>query len=264
MANENEPEPEEIRKQMEETRTSLTEKLEALESQVAETVKTAAEAVSEATENVKETVETVTEGVKETVSTVAETFNLRAQVERRPWVVFGGSVALGCVLGYTLGGRRHHYAYERRWAQPSPPPMPEAETTTAAALASPALSAAPQPAPPPLPRAPRPEPGMFSWLGEQVSHLKGLAIGTLMGVLRDLAVHQLPEAVAPRVSEEIDAMTRKMGGEPIHGSLLPERESGGREEPHQGGDGKEGQMRPDNPAPEAGWQVHEETSGPRW
>jgi ElaB/YqjD/DUF883 family membrane-anchored ribosome-binding protein len=261
MANENEPEPEVIRKQMEETRTSLTEKLEALESQVTETVKTVTDAVSEATENVKETVETVTEGVKETVETVAETFSLRTQMQRRPWVVMGGSVAVGCMLGYMLTPRRRHYREETHWAPPSS--IPETRTPVASSFTSSGLSAEPQQRPPELPRSP--QPGMFSWLGEQLGHLKGLAIGTLMGTIRDLVARQLPEGVAPRFTEEIDNMTRRMGGEPIHGSLLPEGESsGGSEHQQKGGNGNPGSTQPSNPASEGGRQSHEERTGPRW
>jgi hypothetical protein len=237
MANENEPDPEQIRRQMEETRTALTEKLEALESQVADTVKSATEVVSEATENVKETVETVTEGVKETVETVAETFNLRRQMEKRPWLIFGGSVALGCALGYLLSGRpsRYRYYYTGRPTPPEPPPLPP-QPAESAGLSASRLSAEPQRAPePPRHRGP----STFSWLGEQLGFLKGLAVSTLMGAVRDLAVRNLPESLSQRVAEEVDQFTRRMGGEPIRGSVLPEPQSG--QEEHREGNGKGGQ-----------------------
>jgi ElaB/YqjD/DUF883 family membrane-anchored ribosome-binding protein len=233
MANENEPDPEQIRKQMEETRTALTEKLEALENQVADTVKSATEAVSEATETVKETVESVTEGVKETVEsvtegvkgtveTVADTFNLSRQMEKRPWLILGGSVALGCAVGYLLGGRSHRYRYYQ--SQPTPPPAPPREswTSSASSLSSAAPSAEAYRAPePPRSRGP----SVSGWFGEQLSHLKGLAVSTLMGAVRDLAVRNLPESLTDRVSQELDQLTRRMGGEPIQGHVLPE-ESG--------------------------------------
>ena len=66
-----------IRKKMEETRTSLTEKLETLEEQVAGTVQGATAAVSDTVETVKdsveETVSTVKDTVQETVGTVKDT-----------------------------------------------------------------------------------------------------------------------------------------------------------------------------------------------
>jgi hypothetical protein len=225
---------------MEETRTSLTEKLEALESQVADTVKSATDVVSEATENVKETVETVTEGVKETVSTVAETFNLQRQFERRPWAMFGGSVALGMVVGYLVTRPSRRYRYVSRGA---PPPAREESRTNGAAGMAASSSAPETPAPAPEPYRRPSEPSTFSWLGEQLSHLKNLGVSALMGVVRDLVSRQLPEALSQRFAQEIDQMTRRMGGEPIHGSLLPERTSGGSEEHRREGDGSSGQSR---------------------
>jgi ElaB/YqjD/DUF883 family membrane-anchored ribosome-binding protein len=260
MANENESDPEQIRQQMEETRTALTEKLEALESQVTDTVKTATEAVSEATENVKETVETVTEGVKETVSTVAETFDLRRQMEKRPWLVFGGSVALGCVVGYLVSGRHHRYRYYYQGPRtPSvPPPLPPARTESAGLSAS-ELSAAPQRAPEPS----RPQgPSTFSWLGEQLSHFKGIAVSTLMAAVRDLVSRNLPESISQRVTEEIDQMTRRMGGEPIRGSVLPEQHSGGHDEGRREGNGKGAHEGASRSARETGQESHG-SPGPR-
>src|SRR5262245_55877302 len=95
--------PKVIRHQMEETRASLTEKLETLEHQVVGTVQGATSAVTETVENVKEavaeTVETVKGTVRETVETVKETFDLSRQVDRHPWLMVGGSVALGFLCG---------------------------------------------------------------------------------------------------------------------------------------------------------------------
>jgi len=100
----NEPEREVIRQQMEETRAALTDKLETLEHQVVDTVQGATTAVQETVATVKdavqETVETVKGSVQETVETVKETFDLNRQVDRHPWLMFGGAVAVGY-----LGGR---------------------------------------------------------------------------------------------------------------------------------------------------------------
>jgi ElaB/YqjD/DUF883 family membrane-anchored ribosome-binding protein len=141
-------EQEVIQKQMEETRAGLTNKLSALEHQVSGTVQTATDAVEatkdavtgtveavsntvdsvkETYENVKEsfqeTVENVTEQVQETFKSVAETFNLNLQAERRPWVVFGGAVAVGVLGGWLLGGRSRRTRHSRsdflpRYASP--------------------------------------------------------------------------------------------------------------------------------------------------
>src|ERR1700681_3970542 len=78
-------ETEVIKHQMEETRTSLTDKLETLENQVVETVQETTTAVADTVENVKEAVQ--------------ETVNLRHQVERHPWPMLGLSVATGYLAG---------------------------------------------------------------------------------------------------------------------------------------------------------------------
>jgi ElaB/YqjD/DUF883 family membrane-anchored ribosome-binding protein len=93
-------ESEVIRQQMEETRTSLAEKLETLEQQVVGTVQGATTAVAD-------TVESVKDAVQETVSTVQESvhdaLDLSRHVERHPWAMVGGSVALGYLAGRLLG-----------------------------------------------------------------------------------------------------------------------------------------------------------------
>src|SRR5438105_8802525 len=106
-----------IRDQMEDTRTSLTEKLETLEKKVASTVESATSNVAETVEAVKETVQetvsTVKDTVQDTVCTVKSTvregvgavkdaFDICGHVERHPWVMLGGSIAVGYVLGRLL------------------------------------------------------------------------------------------------------------------------------------------------------------------
>jgi len=101
--------PEVIRQQMDETRSHLAEKLQALENQVSSTVEETTAALSETVEAVKETVENVTEIVEETVQSCGQLFDLRQQTERHPWLVFGGSVALGCLAAQLLGRGRGEY-----------------------------------------------------------------------------------------------------------------------------------------------------------
>jgi ElaB/YqjD/DUF883 family membrane-anchored ribosome-binding protein len=84
-----------IREQMEETKTQLSEKLESLEQQVADTVQSTGNAVNATVETVQETIDSVTTTVKIAVQSVVNAFDIRRQVERHPWVVMGGAVALG-------------------------------------------------------------------------------------------------------------------------------------------------------------------------
>jgi ElaB/YqjD/DUF883 family membrane-anchored ribosome-binding protein len=212
-----------IRKQMEDTRASLGEKLEALESQVTDTVQATTTAVSDTVEAVKDTVENVTESVKDTVQsvsdTVSQTFDIQGHVERHPWLMFGGSVVAGCMTAYLLSPSSSQKKEKRStwFSQPqqgepvrangayASEPQPQAGES----LASSAMSWLGGPS---------------GWLGEQLNRVKGLALGTLMGTIRDMASQALPDALGHRVAEEVDRFTTHMGAEPIHGSVLPEKQ----------------------------------------
>jgi hypothetical protein len=220
-----------IHHQMEATRAGLTDKLSALENKVSGTVEAATnavettreavtgtveavtdtvetvketvqETVEKVTETVSETVGAVTEQFQETVQSVAETFNLRLQAERHPWLVFGGAVAAGAVGGYLIGGLAHgngdraasHAQPERHTGGPS------VVGTAASAVGS----------------------ALGGFLGEQLSNFKGLAIGAMMGVVRDLVKRSLPDNLKEKVADEVDKLTRNLGGEPMQGSILPE------------------------------------------
>ena len=83
--------PEMIRKQMEQTKLQLAEKLESLEQQVSTTVHTTETAVN-ATMGA---VETVTGAVHNAVDSVANLLDVSRHVEKNPWLVVGGAVVVG-------------------------------------------------------------------------------------------------------------------------------------------------------------------------
>lgn len=96
--------PEVIRQQMEETKSQLSDKLESLEQQVTESVQSTGTAVSATVGAVQETVQSVTGAVQDAVQTVSNAFDLRRQIDRHPWLVVGGSVAVGYLLSELLSG----------------------------------------------------------------------------------------------------------------------------------------------------------------
>lgn len=216
--------PEVIHRRMEQTRSSLAEKLEVLEQKVAGTVQQATNAVSEtvheAKEAVAETVETVKETVTSTVETVRETLDVRSHVRNHPWTAVGGSVAVG-FLGGLLLGPDHPQHHRHGSAGPDEParaePEAEPERETAYARSGPSH----QPA--------RERPGWWDWLhstfGAEIDKLKGLAIGTLAGVVRDLVGQAVPENYKPMVTDMFNSVTTKLGGETIKDRIIPESES---------------------------------------
>lgn len=226
-------EPEVIKQQMEETRASLTEKLETLEHQVVATVQNATSAVTETVDTVKEavqeTVGTVKESMHETVETVKDTFDLERQVARHPWAMMAGAVAVGYLGGYLINraqagntrGLAPGYVYGTGYWPPEMQPRrdgpPASEALTEAGPAGefrPAKEKAAE------------GPGWLSSLTEQfqpeIQQIKGLAIGTLLGVVRDMLTRSVPPTLEAQVGDVVNSLTTKLGGKPLRGPILPE------------------------------------------
>jgi ElaB/YqjD/DUF883 family membrane-anchored ribosome-binding protein len=205
---------ESVMNEMQETRTSLTEKLEALEARVTGVVENATSTANQLVENVKDTVHDVTEKVESGLESAAETFNLTRQTERRPWLLVSLATGFGCMLGYTLNrpGRRSSGS---SYAGSSAAPQRSYETWQAGG-GLPQQSSAPTASQ----AAPQKE-GLFA---EEMRRLKGLAVGALMGMARDLVQKSLPESVGNRLAQEFDTMTSKLGAEPIQGPVLEDTE----------------------------------------
>jgi len=185
-----------IRHDVEQTHDSLAQKLDALEHTLEAKVVGAKEAVEHTVEAVEHTVETV----KETVSNV---FDFRGHVRRRPWLMLGGAFSLGCLGGYLLGGRRHADATGMTSRMESP--------TGAPALASPAAHAGNGH----TEAAPRREEKESSPLAEEVKKIRGLAVGALMGLLREAITRALPPEWIPDVKGVVDDWTTRLGGKPL-------------------------------------------------
>jgi len=182
-----------IRHQMEETRSSLADKLEALETEFRDTVEGATSAVAN-------TVETV----QETVSTVKETLDIRKHVERHPWAMFGAAIALGYVGSYLLTPRRKRDRV--------PETVPAVAPTTPTRNGSGHRNGASR-----RTSSVSEEPGMFD---STFRTLRGLAVGTLMSVLRDVLVNAVPASLAPDLAGVVDDLTTKLGGKPLRHTEL--------------------------------------------
>jgi ElaB/YqjD/DUF883 family membrane-anchored ribosome-binding protein len=209
--------PQVIHQQIEETRASLTDKLETLENEVKETVTGAKEAVTETVEAVKETVEstvsTVKETVQETVSTVKRTFDLRYQTDQHPWAMVSGSFAAGFITGTIVPMPTGRLATEA-WDRVRSATSSNGGTTSYRPVES-AVTGTPSAAE---------EPGMLSNLGDkfetEINKLKGLAIGTTVGLLRDLMTQSMPGELAQQIRGIFDSVTEKLGGKTIEGPVL--------------------------------------------
>src|SRR5262249_23091416 len=150
---------------------------------VQETVGKVKEAVSDSVEAVKETVE-------ESVGVVKDALNFKRHTERHPWLMFGGAggarlpgrrAPRGGPRAARAGGPRR----EERGAFPQLEPIhPE-----------PAAQARPE------------EPSWFSRLGstfgDELSKLKGLAVGATLGVVRDMLTSAAPDQLKSQLTEVV-------------------------------------------------------------
>jgi ElaB/YqjD/DUF883 family membrane-anchored ribosome-binding protein len=208
-------EPEVIRQHMAETRASLSDKIETLEEKVVGTVEGATSAVTDTVDNVKEAVHDAVESVK-------ETFDLPLQVERHPWLMIGASVAVGYVggslLGRWIGRAAPHPGRPRSFRAEGDGWSAAARPETRSWIASERPSG-PVPSGPPTEAASRP--GLWTELfAPELAKFKGLAIGYLVGAVRDVMSQSLPPDMREQVHETMDSITQKLGGQPVHGPVL--------------------------------------------
>jgi len=207
-----------IRHDMEETRTALTEKLEILENQVIGTVQDATCAVSQTVDTLKETVSTVKETVTDTVSAVKESvqdgvatvkdwFDVRAQVDRHPWLMTGGSILTGYLVGTVIDRLTEGEATAL-------PPASEGGTSEIHRMGNGRR--------PTAMRAKRHhEAEDSSWLAgfaPELNKLKGLALGALFGTAREMVMKSVPQELGHKLGEIVDNITAKCGGETLPSS----------------------------------------------
>ncbi len=178
------------REQIDETRASLAEKLETLEQQVVDTVHGAADAVTQ------------------TVSNVTDTFDIRLHVKRHPWAMLGGAMALGCLGGYLMF---------RRASPPlrMNPPMEPAREYIPPIVKQKNLGSQDH-LPAQEANALNSGRSVESRFAAELTVVKEIAIGALLGVARDIVTQKAPEMMKVGLANVIDGLTVKMGGEPIH------------------------------------------------
>lgn len=221
-----ENEPDVIRDQMQETRTALTEKLDTLQQKVSDTVENITTPVTETVQSVKEAVSDTVESVKDTVSgaaeSVKETLDVQRHVERHPWPMMLGGVAVGFVLGRLL---------------PSPTEVVRAAVSATdsvtTGMSQPTQShngarlvAGPQPA--------STEAGVLGGITEAVQgelgKLTGLGVSLGVGMLRDVVTQATKGEVGDRIKEWMDDLTQKLGGRAFSEPILGMQDRAGTSE----------------------------------
>jgi ElaB/YqjD/DUF883 family membrane-anchored ribosome-binding protein len=160
------------------TRADMADKLEALENRMIGTVQSA-----------QETVQDSIQSAKDAVASVKRTFDIKHQVEEHPWTMMGGCVLAGLALGYCIPSRSPRF---------SAPPEIVAESYDGD--------------PPPAPQAPAaPPPSILEPFQDEIAKVKGMAIGFVMGLVRDSLKESAPQ-LAPNIDQLMNGLTTKLGG----------------------------------------------------
>jgi ElaB/YqjD/DUF883 family membrane-anchored ribosome-binding protein len=207
-----------IRDQMEEKRASLSDKLDALEGHVLETVHGATSAVSNTVrdvsetvgavkENIQDTVDAVKENIQETVNAVKDTFNVSEKIRQHPWLAVGGAFAGGLVGALLLGSSSR----KREDSKQTPRPYGTNGTNGTNGTSSEPIQATVKAA-----RESDTSSGLTSQLGtvatEALNTFKGMAIGTLMGVLGEVVGDMLPASLKEEADKLFGELNTSLGG----------------------------------------------------
>jgi len=202
-------EKEAIREKMEETKNHMANKLEILEQKVTGNVEEVSDAVSETVQAVKETVESVKEQVEGTaeavkdvvqegVQSVRHWFDITSHVQSHPWVVIGCSVGAGFLMQTLLFSSRT-----------SGRAIPAADIPQPAGVSNGHGGTSHQ--------AKRRREHRKTWFDELTpafAQIKSLAMGALFGSLRNLVTQSVPSQMGNVVSDIIDKVAAKLGGDP--------------------------------------------------
>jgi len=170
----------EMRHEIDTTRTAMADK-QALEDRMVG-----------AAQSAQATVEHSIQSAKDAVASVKQTFDINHQVAERPWTIVGGCFLAGLAVSFLI-----------------PKGRPQASKTSAA-------NGHPAPAAPPPQMQPEPPsgPGVLEPFQEEIDKVKGIAIGYVMGLLRDSIKESVPQ-LAPKIDALMDGITTKLGGEPV-------------------------------------------------
>ena len=191
----------EMRQEIDCTRSAMADKLEALEDRVMGTVQSA-----------QETVEDSIQVAKDTVATVKRNFDIKYQVEQHPWTMVGGCFVAGLALGglFLKGRRRSRQAPDRLAGNVTPPgesPRLAAEQRSNGSFDN-------STPPPRLHPMSADRPGFFGQFQEEIDKVKGMAIGYAMGLARDSIKDAVPQ-LASQIDDVMNSVTTKLGSKPV-------------------------------------------------
>jgi hypothetical protein len=163
--------------------------------------------VHQATETVEETLSTVKTSINDTVASVKRNLDVNYQVRQHPWLMVGGCTILGFAVGHIV---------RQTLGRSQPRPASRLERVTHGRPQPARIETAVERTPPPPAAA---GPSLLEKFQPEINQLKGLAVGYLMGQVRDSIKQSVPQ-YAEQIDNVIDRFTTRLGGEVVPESTV--------------------------------------------
>jgi ElaB/YqjD/DUF883 family membrane-anchored ribosome-binding protein len=168
------------------TASAAGDSFQKLHEEFASVVHTTTSAACEAVEAIKDTLESATAGIKDAAQSVSQAVDLHRQVQEHPWLVVGGSIALGFLAAQLLEGTEQAVSASPQMrsppAQPSSQEAGDGEARGAPSAESTSRESA---------GLGKSLGGLTTWLGEQLNEAKGFATTAIMNYVHSLVAHGL-------------------------------------------------------------------------
>jgi len=207
--------PDQIEKDMERTRESITEKVSLLENQVigvassvTETVQAVTDAVTAAPTAVSDTVKQTIESVKDSVRETIGSFSVSGCVRDNPWSAIGTTTVAGFLAGYFFGGRSGGGLFSRPiMAQGHDAPASNGRVGSAhTAYDTESTSSHGRAAGGGL------FSGLFAMVGQEIHQLAEQALSTAVASLKQSISTQVPQMVDTAVQGVTERVACAVGG----------------------------------------------------
>jgi hypothetical protein len=178
------------------TRSALSNKLESVEQELRDNVRKTTDSVVDTLHAVKDTFTGTIDEVRDrftgTVNTIKSELDVRRHVRAHPWLMMTGSAVAGYAAARLLPpAGRTTLQYSR--SEPMPATSIREELPT--------------------------RPGTLQRVVErfepELRRLRGLAIGSAMGVVRRFVRDNAPSSITEELDEIIKSTTEKLGGRPL-------------------------------------------------
>ena len=181
-----------------ETRAAMAEKLEQLEERVQETVHDAKATVLDVVDHVRDAAEAFVDRAEDFVEQTKQTFDPTYQVTRHPWMMLGGAIVAGYILGTLEQRQASGEPIQRRLPYGSPRYAGASSQTESSPAAWERANV---------------WDGIVREIQQEVEHTKGALIEVGRSVVHDFFQQILPALIAPLEGRRSQSRYSKPYGE---------------------------------------------------